>query len=173
MIMPQCVQPLQETPNNLDSLNLSHEGFKGEGDQDVALKLLEKEQQPDFTLNTQCGLHSPQINDSHNSVSDKHCQTSDGISPAVTRKRSFKVSSCVSDFQEQYSNPPLQTKSTVASDPMTGNMVMIADKEMKQTSTKTRTKRVKLKMGGTSFRTVDKFWAPPISATKMDLNDKK
>jgi len=167
---------LLRQPNNLDKMELLHRDCKARDDDDATLiKLSPLEEENNFTVNTQGILHSPQDKLKYNIVSDKHCQPSDVVSPSVTRKRSFNVSSCVSElFPQQYSNPPSQspTQRTVVSGPSYGNMVKMDDGEIKNTTTKTRTKRVKLKMDGTSFRTVDKFWASPSSSTKMDLNDK-
>lgn len=162
-------------PNGLDKIELLHQCCKPTVDDDeTTTKSSPIKEESNFTVNTRGILHSSQEKHKYNIVNDKHCQVSDVESPSVTRKRPFNVSSCVSElFPQQYSNPPPQspTKHT-ASGPSYGNMVKMDEGEIKKTPTKTRTKRVKLKMGGASFRTVDKFWASPSSSTKMDLNDK-
>jgi len=90
---------------------------------------------------------------------------------ANTRKRPFKDPFNESDIQERYFRPLAQSPKNynIGSDQPTFNLNEKEEQETGDTSTMTRTKRVKLKMGGTSFRTVDKFWT---SSTRADLIDK-
>jgi len=82
--------------------------------------------------------------------------------PAL-RKRPFIEASGENKPQENFL--PLQQPPTnctaAASRPVLDNVQNVDSSEASYVTTKTRTKRVKLKMGGTSFRTVDKIWAAP------------
>ena len=162
-------------PNDVGKIELMHQGSRANVAEGTETKTPPIEKESNFTVNTRNIMHSPKETYKYNIDSDKHCQVSDVVSTSVTRKRPFDVSSCVSElFPQQYSNPLSQSpmKQTVVSGPSYGNMAQMDDEEIKNPPIKTRTKRVKLKMGGTSFRTVDKFWSSPSSSTKMDLNDK-
>ena len=93
--------------------------------------------------------------------------------PPTSRKRPFKDTSCELLTQECHFRPLSQspTRPMLASDQVT--VTVVEGGKTKPISTLTRAKRVKLKMGGTSFRTVDKFWASALSsATNLDLKDK-
>ena len=96
-------------------------------------------------------------------------------SPAATRKRPFKDNFHESETTEEKCLRPLAQSPTrhtiVAMSEALHSNVDLEDGEPE--AKMTRAKRVKLKMGGTSFRTVDKFWASPLSSSnKTDLNDK-
>jgi hypothetical protein len=94
--------------------------------------------------------------------------------PPATRKRPFKDNFNESEPIEKCLRPLAQspTRHTIVaeSEVLHSNI----DLEGGEPAAKmTRAKKVKLKMGGTSFRTVDKFWASPLSSSnKTDLNDK-
>ena len=124
-----------------------------------------------YVYNTHCTWVPTQEKSRNNLSDDMHCQNVNPVSPPATRKRPFKDPFNESDIQERYFRPLAQSPKNynIGSDQPTFNLNEKEEQETGDTSTMTRTKRVKLKMGGTSFRTVDKFWT---SSTRADLIDK-
>jgi len=89
------------------------------------------------------------------------------------RKRPLQNTS--EDLETEQHISPLKepSKYSLVSEKMFCDTVEMEDSNVESSSTINRTKRVKLKMGGTSFRTVDKFWPSPLSSSiNTDLNDK-
>ena len=109
---------------------------------------------------TQCKLtNSLDEKASENSIADIHCHESNIIPIPAARKRPLVETSGEKNTIESLAHPDSSINCNEATRP--DEVKTDENMEANYVSTKTRTKRVKLKMGGTSFRTVDKIWATP------------
>ena len=109
---------------------------------------------------TQCKLtNSLDEKASENSIADIHCHESNIIPIPSARKRPLVETSGEKNTIESLAHPDSSINCNEATRP--DDVKTDENMEANYVSTKTRTKRVKLKMGGTSFRTVDKIWATP------------
>ena len=109
---------------------------------------------------TQCTLtNSLDEKASENSIADIHCHESNIIPIPAARKRPLVETSGEKNTIESLAHPDSSINCNEATRP--DDVKTDENMEANYVSPKTRTKRVKLKMGGTSFRTVDKIWATP------------
>lgn len=114
-----------------------------------------------LSTNVQCELSNSTDNTSGNSYADVHCHDSNIIPIPSVRKRPLVESSGEPDAADYHVISDLTSSSEEVPCPSNDNVEINETVDSNHISTKTRTKRVKLKMGGTSFRTVDKIWAAP------------
>merc|ERR1719412_100413 len=138
--------------------------------EDMIKKLPSKENYP-VENNTQYAW-AQNLEDATDKTCDFHCQNGDFIS-RLTRKRRLQDTSEVLETEEHLCPLKESSKYSLVSEKVFCDTVEMEDSNVESSSTINRTKRVKLKMGGTSFRTVDKFWPSPLSSSiNTDLNDK-
>ena len=138
--------------------------------EDMIKKSPSKENYP-VEKNTQYSW-APNLEDATDKSCDFHCQNGDFIS-RLTRKRPLQDTSEDLETEEHISPLKEPSKYSLVSEKIFCDTVEMEDSNAESSSTINRTKRVKLKMGGTSFRTVDKFWPSPLSSSiNTDLNDK-
>ena len=97
-----------------------------------------------------------------NSPADGHCHDSKCVPITTTIKRPLVETSGDENIVVNYQSPT-QALTSCNEDIIPNHDQVEKDENMDASyvSPKTRTKRVKLKMGGTSFRTVDKIWEAP------------
>ena len=97
-----------------------------------------------------------------NLPADGHCHDSNFVPITATVKRPLVETSGVENIVGNY-QAPAQPLTSCNEDIILNHDQVEKDENMdaNYVSPKTRTKRVKLKMGGTSFRTVDKIWEAP------------
>jgi len=97
-----------------------------------------------------------------NLPADGHCHDSNFVPITATVKRPLVETSGVENIVGNY-QAPTQPLTSCNEEIILNHDQVEKDENMdaNYVSPKTRTKRVKLKMGGTSFRTVDKIWEAP------------